>query len=55
MQQAEEARTALRSYPFVTISLDPFDRDIITLRVQKKDDCPIATAMAGLTTGGDEE
>ena len=51
-KQADEARAALRSYPFVTISTNSEDNKLI-LEVQKEDDCPIVTAMASLTTGGD--
>ena len=51
-KQADEARTALRSYPFVTISTNSEGNKLI-LEVQKEDDCPIVTAMASLTTGGD--
>ena len=50
----DEARTALRSYPFVTTQSSA-DENTIILGVQKEDDCPIVTAMAGLRTGGDEE
>jgi hypothetical protein len=54
-RQTDEARTALRSYPFVTISTDSSHKNTIILGVQKEDDCPIVTAMAGLTTGDEDE
>ena len=50
----DEARAALRSYPFVTTqSSARASENTIILGVQKEDDCPIVTAMASLTTGGD--
>lgn len=52
----DEARAALRSYPFVTTqSSARASENTIIVGVQKEDDCPIVTAMASLRTGGDDE